>query len=433
MTRLPYPFQQALFHPILRMMNRGIRIDTASRGVFQKELLAAQIDKQELLNSLIGHPLNPKSPAQLIKFFYTDLGLPGVKNLLTETLTTNSPTMALIAEKEPLLKPLCQLIVELRSIQVFLSTFVDAKLDFDGRMRSGFIIPGTATYRLASRENAFNSGMNFQNIPVAAKEKIKSANYVKLPNIRKLFLPDPDYTFFDMDLDRADLQVVVWEADDSDLKKALHLGLDMHCLNAVTIFDIKNIPPEELAESHPNYKERRAQIGETPRAKAKAGIHATNYGIGSRKLASTLGITISEAEHFQTKWFSAHPGIRKWHQRIEHSARTRGFIENAFKMRFQILGRIDLPELLAWGPQSTVARVINEALIAIDSAEQSGETDIQLLIQVHDSLAGQFPTLKSEKALSDLRKLAAIPIPYDDPLIIPVGIKTSTESWGACK
>jgi DNA polymerase-1 len=428
-----FDFQQASFHPVLRMMNRGIRIDLAQRASLKQELIRAQIDRQETLNSLVGHELNPKSPKQLSDFFYHDLGIAGVKNLTGDSFTTNSPAMATIAAREPLLQPVCQLIVELRSIGVFLSTFINADLDTDGRMRCSFSIAGTNTFRLASSENAFGSGMNLQNIPVAEKAKIKSATYIHLPNIRKLFIPDEGYTFFDMDLDRADLQVVVWEANDAELKLALHKNLDMHCFNACAIFDLKGIPYEELAESHPNYRDHRARIGEAARNKAKAGVHATNYGVGDSKLAQALGISTHDASNFRRKWFAAHPGIREWHLRVDTSASTRGYIENAFGARFYVLGRKNLPELLAWGPQSTVARVINQAMINIDAAEQRGETSIQLLIQVHDSLAGQFLTAKTDEEIANLKKLASVEIPYPDPLIIPVGINTSSQSWGHCK
>jgi DNA polymerase-1 len=300
-------------------------------------------------------------------------------------------------------------------------------------MRCSFSIAGPTTYRFSSSENAFGSGMNLQNIPVAEKAKIKDPNYIKLPNIRKLFIADPGYTFYDMDLDRADLQVVVWEADDKELKMALREGLDLHCFNAVTVYDIKGIPADELKESHPNYKEHRARIGEAKRGKTKAGIHATNYGVGDRKLAQTLGITVHEASLFRAKWFGARPGVRKWHLRTEEAIAKKGYIENKFGARLYNFGRPNLPEFLGWLPQSTVAGVINRALVNVDGAYQRGETSNQLLIQVHDSLAGQFLTSRKDEEIVKLRELAQVVIPYDDPLVIPVGINCSEKSWGDCK
>lgn len=428
-----FDFQQSLFFPVLRMMNRGIRIDTNLRKSLHNELTIAGIDRQEKIQFILGHDLNVNSSVQMKKLFYEDLKLPAARNFKTGNLTADANALAMFAEHEPMLKPLCQVILEQRSIGVFLHTFVEAELDHDGRMRCSFSIAGPTTFRFASRENAFNSGMNLQNIPVAEKQKIKDKDYVKLPNIRKLFIPDPGYTYFDMDLDRADLQVVIWEANDKEMKRALLLGLDMHCVNACDVFDIKGIPYDELRESHPNYHDHRGRIGEARRGKTKAGVHATNYGVGDRKLAQTLGISTAEAARFRAKWFGAHPGIRAWHVRTETALSKRGYIENKFGARLYNFGRVNLPEFLGWLPQSTVAGVINRALVAIDEAAENGFTTIQLHIQVHDSLAGQFRTTEREKEIATLKNLARIPIPYEDPLIIPVGINCSERSWGDCK
>lgn len=429
-------FQQSLFFPVLRMMNRGIRIDNDKRILFRQELKTLAIKRQETLDTLAGHPLNPRSPAQLSAFFYKDLRQAGIRNFSGEGITTNSQAMGELSKREPLLKPVCQLITELRSIGVFISTFVDASLDTDGRMRCSFAIAGPSTYRFASSENAFGSGMNLQNVPEKEKrDKGREVyeNYVKLPNIRQLFIPDPGMESFDGDLDRADLQVVVWEAEDSDLKQALRLGADMHCLSACEIFDIKGIPPDELVETHPNYPEHRGRIGYDKRQKTKNGVHATNYGVGDYKLSITLGVTQHEASKFKARWFAAHPGILRWHKRVEALALSKGYIENKFGARFYILGRFELPEALAWVPQSTVAGVINRVLKRIDEEKEANLCDVELLLQVHDSLAGQFPIAKRQENLSTLARLGRVVIPYDDPLIIPMTFKTSQKSWGHCK
>lgn len=425
-------FQQSQFWPVQRMMNRGIKRDAEKHKNFRGQLLMLQQEKEAELNWLVGREINPRSSKQLIDLFYKELGIPGIRALGKETLTTNSPTMQIIAETHPMLQPLCKLIVEIRSISVFLSTFIEAKLDIDGRLRSDFAIAGPTSYRYASRENAFGSGHNFQNIPVKEKQKVKGGEYVKLPNIRELFIPDQGKTFFDIDLDRADMQIVGWESGDENLKLALKKGIDLHCMSAAEIFGIRGIPVDELIESHPNYLEHRAKIGKQNRDKTKNGGHACDYGVGVPKLAQTLGITRHEAEAFRARWFNLFPGIRAWQVRVEQQVLTYGFLENPFGARLYNFGRFNLPEFLGWLPQSTVAGVINRGLVAIDHAHQQGETTIELLIQVHDSLAGQFPTYLKNKEIANLRRLASVIVPYEDPLIIPVGVKTSEISWGQC-
>jgi len=430
-------FQQSLFHPVLRMMNRGIRMDEGLKRQMRFDLQKAAADRQDKLDYVCGHPINPKSPQQLKRLFYEDLKLTGIRSLDGDSLTLNSPALAILASRYPVLRPVFQLIAELRSIGVFLSTFIDADLDSDGRMRCSFSIAGPTTFRFSSSKNAFGSGMNLQNIPVAEKQKVKGGGeYIKLPNVRKLFIPDTGYTFFDMDLDRADMQVVAAEAQlsgDRTLRDVLDKGIDLHCLSAAEIFNIKGIPPDELTETHPNYREHRARITEANRNKTKNGGHATNYGVGDYKLAQTLGISVREASSFRARWFGVFPGIKSWHIRVEESANRRGYVENKFGAKLNILGRFDLPECLAWVPQSTVAGVINRALVAIDAANLRRETSIECQLQVHDSLAGQFRTDRAEDEIATLRRLARVEVPYEETLVIPVGINTSTISWGHCK
>src|SRR5205807_6376196 len=110
----------------------------------------------------------------------------------------------------------------------------------DGRIRCSYNIGGSEsgksapkTYRLSSSEDAFGSGTNLQTIPSEKSKSIGKAaargaiagfgDPYHFPNIREIFIPDPGYTFFDLDLERADLFVVCWEAEDNQLKTAMRM------------------------------------------------------------------------------------------------------------------------------------------------------------------------------------------------------------------
>jgi len=232
-----------------------------------------------------------------------------------------------------------------------------------------------------------------------------------------------------MDLDRADLQVVVWESGEKDWMAAMRMGVDMHLLNAFLIDRVEPPPMEELCENHYKYPEHR-----TPRKHsrefAKVFCHATNYGGGAKTVAAHTGRTVQEIDRAQKYWFSAHPGIEKWHARTFEQIHRQRFVENRWGYRWYIFDRLEalLPEALAWTPQSTVGILINKIWIAF----YNQIPECQVLLQVHDSLAGQFPTHRRDAILPLMRDASRIPIPYDDPLIIPTGIKTSTVSWGDC-
>lgn len=423
-------FQQSLFWPVLKAMQQGVRIDEKARSAFAMELQEEMSKREEYFQAVLGHDLNPRSPLQMTQLFYTDLKIKPVlsrgKKGAPSHVTCDDDALEIIMQREPLTRPLIHAIQEYRSLGVFLSTFVLSKLDYDKRMRCSFNICGTETYRFSSSKNPFESGTNLQNIPKGNDEEGDGLN---LPNVRKLFIPDAGYTFFDMDLDRADLQVVVWEANDSELKAALHLGVDMHLLNAYTLAG-KELPPlEELVESHNKYPDHRIPF-KKERQLAKAFIHGTNYGGGPRTMAVAAGVTVHQADKFQQLYFGKYPGLKAWHERTLDQLTKYRFVQNAFGYRRYYFDRTDglLPEALAWIPQSTVANVIDRAWVNI----ANNLPEVAILLQVHDSLAGQFRTTHKSTLLPLIKSYAQITVPYEDPLIIPVGIKTSEKSWGDC-
>jgi len=446
-------FQQRLFWPVLRAMQIGVRVIPEKRAQIIQELQDAIADREEWMAKVLGHSLNIGSHVQMKKLFYEDLKQIPVMTRATKkkpsTMTCNDEALQTIAKREPLLKGLCNTIADMRTLGIWLGTFAQAKVDFDGRMRCSFNIAGNETkeqgegekavkaapytYRLSSSENAFGSGLNMQTIP---SEKSKSAgkaiargSKMPIPNLRSMFGPDPGMTFFDADLDRADLQVVVWEANDADLKAALRMGADIHLLNAYILVGKEPPPMDELVEGHPKYKDHRAPY-KTQREFAKVFCHATNYGGSPKTIAGHTGRTIAEVDRAQRIWFGAHPGILRWHERVAQQINRYHFIENPFGYRWYIFDRLDnaFTEGLAWVPQSTVGCVINR----VWDRWYTELPSVQVLLQVHDSLAGQFPTRERHVLVPKMLELGRIVVPYEDPLIIPLGMGTSDVSWGDC-
>ena len=439
--------QQELFYPVLHAMLRGVYVRPEIKAQMALNIQKELSHREAFLYNTLGHTINPSSPKQMQALFFDDLKQqPILKRTIVDGRTVMRPTcddeaLQRIAAREPLLKPLCNCIADIRTLGKFLNDFVMMPLDLDGRMRCSFNIAGDAggksapySYRLSSSKNPHGSGGNLQTIP---SEKSKSAGKAAargsmdftLPNIRSMYGPDPGFTFFDMDLDRADLQVVVRESGEIDWMASMDLGVDMHLLNVYTLD--KQSPPsmEELIETHPKYWEHR-EPRKHKREFAKVFCHATNYVGGPKTVAAHTGRSVHEIDTAQKYWFGAHPGIKRWHERVlAHITKFR-FVENRFGYRWYIFDRLEglLPEAVAWIPQSTVGIVINK----IWTRFYKEIPEVQTLLQVHDSLAGQFPTHRREFVMPKMQEASKIVIPYDNPLVIPTGIKTSTVSWGDC-
>jgi len=403
-------FQQAVFWPVLRTMIKGLRVDTSRRSMFAMELHNEIANRDIWLADILGESLNIKSPKQMQSLFYESLGQRPITNRKTGNVSCDDEALRKLAEREPLLQPIVNKISELRSLGVFLSTFVSAPLDTDGRMRCSFNIGGTETYRFSSSKNAFGSGLNLQNIPKGGEEA-----GLELPNIRSLFIPDPGMTFFDIDLASADLRIVVWEADEPEMKRMLLEGYD---------------PYTEIAKEF--YRDPAITKKDPRRQTFKSFAHGTNYLGTAKGLAERLGLSVHQAEQTQKWYFNRFPKIKKWQDDLKDQVCKRRMVQNVFGYRCYFFGRIEgtiFNEAAAWKPQSTVACLINRAYVAIDR----DLPEVDILLQVHDSLAGQFPRHLGDWMTQQIVAKAEIALPYTDPLIIPVGVKTSNESWGGCE
>ena len=251
-----------------------------------------------------------------------------------------------------------------------------------------------------------------------------------LPPIRQLLRPDPGWCMLDVDLERADVHVCAWEAGAERLKEILRSGADIHQANA-------------------------DDIGCT-RPAAKAGVHAVDYFCKARTLSYTLGCSIDEAQSFIQRYFAANPEIPEWHRRVRRELQFKRQVKNVFGFRRFYFDRmrpgnhddIDriLPQALAWLGSSPVSVVINRGIKNLDCAlqlvgqprcgkclecEEPGT--VRLKLQVHDSALLQVPIERCPAIFPEIMRRMRVVVPYEDPLVIPVSLKYSTESWGKAK
>ena len=398
---------------ILMTMLRGVAINHARKDDLAVELEKAIAERQEWLNFVMGRHFNPKSPAHMKLFFCDEMGIKPKKGKKTKGISFDKKILPQIAEQHILLSPVIEKITEIRSLQVFLSTFARAPLDTDGRMRCSYNQGGTETFRESSSENAFGSGTNLQNLPTGNR-----ATTMEMPNMREMFIPDPGYEIAEIDLAGADAQVVAWDSGEESLKDAFRKGLKIHVVNNKAVYG-HLAGPDGKAE--PYY------------TRVKQGVHLTHYVGAARTMAATLDLPLKVCEDFQAKYFAMRPRIPKWHREIEEELLRSKIVRNIFGFRRVYFDRPDklLPAAVAWRPQSTIAIVANEIWKRLGSdPELSG---LEVLLQVHDSLVFQYRSRIRERILRRVKEVSKVVIPYPDPLVIPLGLKTSTKSWGHCE
>jgi len=249
---------------------------------------------------------------------------------------------------------------------------------------------------------------------------------VELPNIKKIFIPDPNYVLFDADLSGADAQVVAWEADDDELKALFRRGENVHVHNAVALFGDRWHKAEGAPKAPGSPKALLYQD-------CKKAVHATNYIGSARTVAGHLGWMLHEAEDFQRRWFKLHPGIRDWHDRVRQELRLTNTVRNKMGYHRTYFDRSDsvLPQAIAWVPQSTIALTCFRGLLQLEIALPHTE----ILLQTHDSGTFQIPKhhITPPHTYEDIHAALSNVIPYDDPLIIKWKLEKSEKSWGECE
>jgi len=177
MTSL-YESQLSQWRLTTRMLRRGVNCNATIKSQMHTKLVEASTEMEHFLLSCMPEALRYSStgtpwynsPTMLTKILYEQLKIPPVLHKKTKRPTSDATAIDAIKSKVPWLKPMLDVLEKYRSVNVFISHFLTARLGVDGRLRCAFNIGGTETFRWSSNETAFGEGTNLQNIPKGDKE-----------------------------------------------------------------------------------------------------------------------------------------------------------------------------------------------------------------------------------------------------------------------
>jgi DNA polymerase I-like protein with 3'-5' exonuclease and polymerase domains len=394
--------------PMVHAMNRrGVRQDAGQKAKLKAEFTIVKEQAQKELDYILGERLNINSPAQIQTLLYDIYRLPVQLDPKTKRPSAGHEALELLGGIEPLCRPIVRRISELSQISKLLSTYLEAKPDIDGRMRTGY--GWTDSFRFTSSKDAFHTGMNRQNIPKASETMRGRA----LPNLRKLDIPDFGMEMFDIDLDSADLRIVAVESG----AKAVQ-----------AMFDAGAKPYIEMMKQfyHDPKKNKHSKEYKT----FKSICHALNYCGSAAGIAARVGMLVHDVDIISKFWFSANPEIRSnYHERLRREIFGRGYIENSFGFRrpFWNLSEPNIMQIAApWIPSSTVSHITIEGMCRI----HENFPELELLLNVHDSAVIQAPIGRTTEFKDIIRGCFTMELNYPNKMIIPVDVVSSTESWG---
>lgn len=421
-SNIIYNFERALQAPVFEMMQRGFRIDEYERQqgikILEAQFLKLTNHLNEMALSFCGRAVSATSTPQLIKFLYGDLRLP-------KQWKTDKNGRRLSVDRESLEKlenyfhalPIISTILAIRDTVKKLSV-LRTEISSDHRMPTSYNIAGTETGRWSSSSDAFGQGTNLQNITAL---------------LRKMFISDRGMKLCGIDLEQAESREVGWQQgilfNDWTYLDACYSG-DLHTLTCKLIWD--NLPWTGNPKEDRAIAEQIFYREYSYRDMSKRGGHGSNYYGKPFTMARHLKVPVSLMERFQSRYFSAFPGIPKWHRHVAEQLQQNQCLTTPFGRQRHFFGRQNddatLREAIAFVPQSSTAERMNLGLYRVWKRLGSR---IELLAQVHDAIYFQFPEhLDEEEIISEALQAIDFRLKHNDhELIVPGEAKTGW-NWG---
>ena len=391
-----FRYAHPMVEPLIDIQQKGMKVDLAMRSELSKDLRAKITKDQELLDKVVGHPLNVASNKQMQAFLYGELGLEPRYNRKTSKITADEEALLYLMRKHGL--KVLKVVLSIRGDTKMASTWIEAGLGDGDRLRTSYLIDGTRSGRLSSKKYIDEMGTDLQNVPKGPA--------------RRMIIAEEGNIFVSGDLKQAEARVVAYLANEEHQIEAFESGEDPFMQFASLIFR------KPLAEVQP---------GE--RNVAKRLNHAYNYGISAKGLAAELGISISDAKEFLIEQGNSFPNINAWKISIEGQLRRTKILSTPFGRKRMFFGRINnetLREAYSYIPQSVVADIIDTALVNLYWTLPKGE---RIALQVHDNLVVECKERQSGMVTEMMRNAMEFPVEINNrELVIPTEF-TYGKSW----
>lgn len=386
--------EMPLIKVLSSMERKGIKIDPIYFAKYEKELEISLKELEKKIFDIAGREFNLNSPKQLAEVLFLDLNLNSSKKTKTG-LSTNVEVLEGLKNEGV---EIAEYILEYRKLSKLKNTYVDALpklVDSQNRLHTTFNQIGTTTGRLSS------SNPNLQNIPVKTDEGIK---------IRQGFIADEGNILMGIDYSQIELRVLAELSKDENLISAYKRGEDLHKVTAKKIF--------ELGEDESVTREQRII--------AKTINFSIIYGKTAFGLSKELGISQKEATEYINRYFEQYPKVKEFERKIVEYAEKYGYTETYFGRRRIIEGinsknrniknqaeRMAVNSVI----QGTAAEILKKVMIELYKILEGKESEINLLLQVHDELIFEIKEEKTEEYKKIIENIMRNAVKFDDVVL----------------
>lgn len=238
-------------------------------------------------------------------------------------------------------------------------------------------------------------------------------------SIRKMFIPDDNYTLWFMDLDQVEYRLFAHYAQIPNLIEQINNGYDVHAATAATLFN-KDLN-ELVKKVHEGDDEATAL-----RSRAKTLNFALIYGMGNQALANDLKVSLTEATDIKQRYFATMPEARVFISTVWNVIKVRGFVKNFYGRRRRLNSddAYKAPNALI---QGCAADYIKHKMVNIYKYLHYNNLHTHMINVVHDEII--FQIAKDEESyVPVLRWLLS---DFDNFRVkITAGVEYGSPSWG---
>lgn len=169
--------QMSQVWPVLKMELRGVRMDLTAMAKLRADITAYLKYLEQFFEEVVPPYLVKgknnvapwyRSPTQTARLIFDTLQQPTIMRKRgkggAKTPSVDDDALVEIAAHEPILKPLCDALLDYRSYGNILANFVEAPMDPDHRFHTNINFTGTETFRYSSQRDVFGYGTNSQNL-----------------------------------------------------------------------------------------------------------------------------------------------------------------------------------------------------------------------------------------------------------------------------
>ena len=392
-----YPF----INTLIMIEDAGIMIDIPFFETLLKDASEKIANLTKEIYTLATREFNINSTQQLGSVLFETLGLKAGKKTKTG-YSTNEKVLNDLYDDHAIIPKL----LEYREIYKLRSTYIDpllklAKKEDDRRIHTSFLQTGTTTGRLSSKNP------NLQNIPVRTEMGRR---------IREGFIAKEGYKLIGIDYSQIELRLLAHFSQDSALMNAFEHDKDIHLETATKIFG------ESEAKEKRNI--------------AKSINFGLLYGMGSRKLGQTVGVSTAEAKVYIENYFASFPTVKNYLTSIQEAAKRENCVHTLLGRRrvfdyesanaFEKAGfeRESVNTVFQGSAADLIKLSMNKLLKEMNPDEGA------MLLQIHDELIFEVKEEFAETYAHRAKEIMEQIYPLTVPLVCSVSIG---DNWGELK